>query len=175
MKAGLVLFVWGGATALGSFAWCAFAADKPKTTEPASDEPAKAKVAKTNYDAPTFVYLGESRPVLVRLHVEVGGKSIDAAWNQFMESLFKYLDVNGDGVLTKDEVERIPTPEMLMNGGLLAVGRGGFGGRVVAPSLEVLDTNKDGKVSLEELKHYYRQNGGGPFHIQLGQAPASQY
>jgi Ca2+-binding EF-hand superfamily protein len=42
---------------------------------------------------------------------------------------------------------------------------GGGGG----PTLAALDTNKDGKVSKEELAAYYRKNGGMPFQFNFSQ------
>jgi Ca2+-binding EF-hand superfamily protein len=47
------------------------------------------------------------------------------------------------------------------------------GGSVVGdfntPSLDLMDANKDGKVSPEEFRDYYRHNGGPPFQVQFGQ------
>src|SRR5438876_1230432 len=50
-----------------------------------------------------LVFLGETRPVLMRLHIRIDGKPIQAAWDDFMKSLFDHLDVNHDGVLSKEE------------------------------------------------------------------------
>src|SRR5262249_13200561 len=69
-------------------------------------------------EAQDFVFLGESRPVLVRLHVRMDGKSLEAAWNDFMKDVFAYLDVDGDGVLSKAEAERAPSVDLLRGGAL---------------------------------------------------------
>ncbi|HEV3256796.1 MAG TPA: EF-hand domain-containing protein, partial [Gemmataceae bacterium] len=51
-------------------------------------------------------------------------------------------------------------PAVLFNGG------GFFGNVVQPPSMGALDTDRDGKVSKEELMAYYRKNGGAPFQVQ---------
>jgi Ca2+-binding EF-hand superfamily protein len=120
-------------------------------------------------DVQEFVFLAESRPVLVRLHVRVDGKSLQVGWDDCMKYLFNYLDVNGDGVLNKQEAERAPSVDQLRGGGLgggVFAGRGGRGAG--GPTMEALDTDKDGKVTLAELSAYYRKNGFAPFQFQLG-------
>ena len=113
-----------------------------------------------------FVFLAEARPVLVRLHVRVDGKPLSAAWDDFMKHLFAYLDVNGDGVLSKQEVERAPAPNQLVNF------YGGLGRRIPSSVLkmEALDSDKDGKVSLAELSAHYRKDFQ-PFQFQLDMKP----
>src|SRR5262249_34696995 len=69
-------------------------------------------------DAQDFVFLAEARPVLVRLHVRVDGKPLRATWDEFMKYLFNYLDTNRDGVLSKEEAERAPSPQQILTGGL---------------------------------------------------------
>jgi Ca2+-binding EF-hand superfamily protein len=119
---------------------------------------------KTNDDVQDFVFLAEARPLLVRLHVRVDGKPLSAAWDDFMKYLFAYLDVNGDGVLSKQEAERAP---QLGNRG------GGLGAFIEAatPNLKDLDGDKDGKVTLAELSAAYRKKGFQPFQFQLDMSP----
>ena len=45
-------------------------------------------------DVQDFVFLGEARPVLVRLHVRLDGKSVQAQWDDFMSHLFAQLDID---------------------------------------------------------------------------------
>jgi Ca2+-binding EF-hand superfamily protein len=67
-------------------------------------------------DVQDLVFLGEARPVLIRLHVRLDGKTIQQAWDDYVKHLFAYLDVNGDGVLDADEAERVPSIEQIQAG-----------------------------------------------------------
>jgi Ca2+-binding EF-hand superfamily protein len=137
------------------------------TAVAADRTPAGKTAAKDTAD---FVFFGEKRPVLIRLHLLIGGKPYLAAWNEFIDSVFASADKNKDGVLDRDEVERLPPPQVLFSGAgpRYVVANGGNG--VPTPSLALLDTNKDGKVSKEELAAYYRKNGGSPFQFNIGQS-----
>jgi Ca2+-binding EF-hand superfamily protein len=109
-----------------------------------------------------IVFLGDDRPVLIRLHLRVGGRPFRHAWERYMHDLFAYLDVDGDGVLNAREAKHVPNAQQLLQSM-----QGGFfnpapGRSAVAP-LRELDTNKDGKVTVEELMSYYRRSGAGPF------------
>ena len=124
-------------------------------------------------DVQDFVFLGEARPVLVRLHVRIDGKPLQAAWDDFMKYLFDYLDVDGDGVLSKDEAERAPTAGRRFGGSIgggSAAAAAAVGAARRAPTMEDLDTDKDGKVTCAELAAYYRKNGFVPFQLQLDAA-----
>jgi Ca2+-binding EF-hand superfamily protein len=141
----------------------ALAADPP---QPRSEAPAAD-------DVQDFVFLGEARPVLVRLHVRIDGRSLQAAWDDCLDYLFRYLDVNRDGTLSKDEIERAPTVAQLTGGGL----PGNFGGggdrggprrAPTGPTMDAVDTDHDGKVSRAELAAYYRKNGFVPFQFNFG-------
>src|SRR5687767_11375051 len=106
-------------------------------------------------DVQDFVFLAEARPVLVRLHVRMDGKPIETAWHDLMKYLFDYVDVNKDGVLSKDEVDRAPTVNQV-TGGILGrgFGGGGRGPRGAAPeglSLADFDSDGDGKVTVAEF------------------------
>jgi Ca2+-binding EF-hand superfamily protein len=114
-------------------------------------------------DAQDFVYFGDSRPVLVRMHLHIDGKSYQAAWDAYLKELFKFLDINGDGYLNKEEADRVPWPQLLFDSNTLFQG-------FTPPGLANLDTNKDGKVSLDELAAYYRRGGVSAFGYQFGQA-----
>ena len=45
-----------------------------------------------------YVFLGSDRPVLLRLHVRIGEKPYDSAWNDWMDRMFAWFDFNSDGV-----------------------------------------------------------------------------
>jgi Ca2+-binding EF-hand superfamily protein len=141
-----------------------------------ADKPPKAD---SQGDIQDVVFLAEARPLLIRLHVRLDGKPVSAAWDDFIKYLFAYLDVNGDGFLDKDEVERVPSAAQVSSGGLARAlgGRGRGRGRPVGgaggPTLEALDADKDGKVTLAELAACYRKNGLAPFHVQTAAAQSN--
>jgi Ca2+-binding EF-hand superfamily protein len=118
--------------------------------------PVKGPLAPTpaDRDAQDLVFLGDQRPLLVRLHIRVDGQPFPEAWDRFIQKLFDYYDVNGDGVLTKKETEHIlrgPSMLSVFGGGLNIYNfQAGF-----ARANEI-DTNKDGKITREEFAAYYR-------------------
>lgn len=108
------------------------------------------------------VFLGETRPLVLRLHVQVEGKGFRTAWDDFARKLYDYLDRDGDGTLSKDEAERGSVLQMIQNGF-----NGGFD-----PNARLnLDTGPaDGKVSMAELMKFLKASFG-PFQIRPGQPP----
>lgn len=120
-------------------------------------------------DGHEFVLLTEARPVLVSVHAQLDGKPVRVAWDDFVRYIFAYLDVDGDGMLSQAEVERAPTLEQILTGGLgRAFGFPAMGKGKAAPpaTLADLDTDKDGRVSLAELGAYYRNSGFLPVQVQ---------
>ena len=132
--------------------------------------PVENKPRETNVQE--VVFLAEARPLLIRLDVRLDGKPVRAAWDDFINYLFAYLDVNGDGVLDRDEVERVPSAAQVRSGGLAI--RGGGRRRPArstgGPTLDTLDTDRDGKVTRAELAAYYRKNGLAPFQVRTASA-----
>jgi Ca2+-binding EF-hand superfamily protein len=115
-------------------------------------------------DVQDFVFLTDARPVLVRVHLYVDGKSIRSHWDSFVTGLFQELDTNRDGFLSKEEAERVPSVENVQNGNPIQAlaGVGGASG----PKFEDLDADKDGRVTRDEFAAYYRKQGFVPFQFQ---------
>src|SRR5262245_5218339 len=128
---------------------------------------AKAKAEATS-DVQDFVLFSDARPILVRLHIRVGDQPFSAVWNAFMQHLFNYLDINGDGHLDQDELERVPSAELVLGRGLDGI----YFHQVerVRPSVP-LPRNKEGKVTALELSAYYRGHGIAPFQLRIGATP----
>jgi Ca2+-binding EF-hand superfamily protein len=137
----------------------ATAADRPNQAASAPAAPGE--------DFQDLLYLGDTRPALFRLHVQIDDKPATARWDEYLRRLFQFLDRNGDGVLSKEEAGRTPSAQVLMS---LLQGRITDIGLTKTARLEELDTNpKDGQVSFAELRDYYRRAGAGPIQVQSRQ------
>jgi Ca2+-binding EF-hand superfamily protein len=135
--------------------WLVLAGDPPAPP----DAPAPAVASS---DAQDLVFLGDSRPVYIRLHIQVDGKPLSVAWDEFITSLFKYLDVDGNGVLSQAELDRAPKPAFFTQ--LL---RGNYSNPNIPkdrPAMEVSVALVGGKVTRDGLANYYRISGVEPFY-----------
>jgi Ca2+-binding EF-hand superfamily protein len=112
-------------------------------------------------DVQDIVYFAENRPALLRLHIMVDGKPFRNQWEAFIDQVFRYLDVDGDGVLNEREAGRVPPAAVLFGGNNFA----GFGPVAAQPDFKTLDRDGDGKVSRDELARYYMDNGVLPFQV----------
>jgi len=100
--------------------------------------------------------------LLERCDKDEDGKVTREEW-QGPEQIFGQMDRDRDGVVTKEEFQA----RMQARGGF-GMGRGGPGGRDApadasqkldaANLLRLLDANKDGSVSKEELEKFFRKN-----------------
>src|SRR5207237_814891 len=63
--------------------------------------------------AQDILFLGDSRPVLLRLHVHVEGRPVQDIWEAYLQNLFADLDTDGNGVLSPAEAARVPSLEFL--------------------------------------------------------------
>jgi Ca2+-binding EF-hand superfamily protein len=120
-------------------------ADRPKMDE--------------QYDA---VFFSESRPVLMRLHVQIDGKPLGKVWNALIDDLFRKLDANKDGVLDGTELAGIPAPQDVFGSSQ------GLPARFQPPDATksgTADANGDGKVTRDELAAFYRRHGGNPLSL----------
>jgi Ca2+-binding EF-hand superfamily protein len=133
------------------------------------DEDVLAPVASD--DVQDVLFLGDERPLFVRLHIKVGGQGFRTVWSDFIGQLHRYLDGDGDGVVTIEEAQRGNWPQMVQRTliGLAPPPPGRNAGPVTA----LIDADpKDGKVSLGELSRYVRTNMGYD-EIGIQQGPAA--
>jgi Ca2+-binding EF-hand superfamily protein len=118
-------------------------------------------------DVQDLIFLGDDRPYRIRLHLRVDGRPFQAVRHDFFRAQFEFFDRDGDGVLSRDEARRVPSPQQLQQAQF-----GGFVGRAGAAAagndLKQLDADSDGVASLGEFVSYYRRFAGGAFRAQAG-------
>jgi Ca2+-binding EF-hand superfamily protein len=119
-------------------------------------------------DMQDIVYFGPTRPVLIRIYTQIDGKPFETPWYEYLAALFGFLDRNGDGVLNENEAALAPTPQQLLQ---LMGGNLSLTPRADEFNFKDLDTNKDGKVTFQELADSYRRNGAGPVQVAGGAGP----
>jgi Ca2+-binding EF-hand superfamily protein len=132
-------------------------------------EPTKAPT-QPGKPALEFVLLGDDRIARIEVHVERDGKPIAATWDETFARLLTYFDSNGDGILDAKEVAELPSPISLRH----AMGSGFTPPVGSAPAFADLDADKDGKVTLDELSHYYRRTGLGGVMVGFGKLPSTE-
>ncbi len=98
-----------------------------------------------------LVILGETRPILLRLRVMVGGRAFRPAWADSIRARFHQVDRDGDGKLNAAEAEA---------GGLGPLLGAKGGGPAVAPGL-----SKDLSLAIEGLVEALRE-GSGPLQVR---------
>ena len=49
------------------------------------------------------IYFHSAYPVFLRLHIQVDNASFDAMWLKYVESVFRQIDTDDDGRLSRDE------------------------------------------------------------------------
>ncbi len=109
-------------------------------------------------NARNIVFLGEERPVFLRLRVTTGDRSFDAGWSESIRSIHDCLDLDGDGKLTLKEAD---------TNALAALVRLAAGAAATLPRGELDNQPKDGVVSTDELAEFLRPVLG-PFRVQVG-------
>jgi Ca2+-binding EF-hand superfamily protein len=128
------------------------AAEPSKPAKPDKADPAKA--------VQDLVFLGEQRPMLLRLHIQINGKPFLQAWEDYIAQIFQMLDKDKDGVLSKSEMAGLPDPATIFNSGFFGINRPRNGQPQNLPE----------KMKLADLADYYRSRGGAPFQLQGGNA-----
>ncbi len=113
---------------------------------------AGAEPEKQADDLQTIVLFTDTRPVLIHIHVRVDGRPLHAAWDQLTRKVFESLDLNKDGILSRGELKKLPPPQVLVGADF---------------DFEALDEG----ATLDQLRDYYRRNGGEPFQVITTSSP----
>jgi Ca2+-binding EF-hand superfamily protein len=121
-------------------------------------------------DAQDLVLFLDSHPCLIRLHVQINGKSFRRNWDETIGNLFRYLDANGDGVLGQKEAALAPSRTQwvqLMTGATVEPDS--------APEFEELAGSSSGNtIRQEPFVRYYSNSGGGALQVEWGWRPPAQ-
>jgi Ca2+-binding EF-hand superfamily protein len=135
-------------------------------TTPADPPPRPADPGGAD-DVLDVLYLADARPYVFRLHILIDGQPYTARWAERVLKVFAFLDRDGDGVLTKEEVALAPSPHQMaqMFHGVPYTTTAFNDGSLFAE----MDTDGDRKVTQAEFLNYYRRGEGGP--AQLVGAP----
>ncbi len=101
-----------------------------------------------------LLFLGDSRPVLLRLDVQVGGRPFRDVWAEYLQKLFADLDRDGNASLSPTEAERVPSPDFLQ-----ALFQGELHAETATRMVPfaVLDADHDDRVTAQELGAFYRR------------------
>ncbi len=147
---------------LAGAAFAAVPVEKPAT----GSEPLRAVPG----DAQDLVLFLDTRPYLIRLHLQVQGRSFQKSWDETANHLFRYLDVDGDSVLSKKEAALAPslTQWVQLMGGTLVEPD-------AAPDFALLSGGPtQTKVTREHFLRYYRSSGAGALQVEWGWRPPAQ-
>lgn len=113
-----------------------------------------AEETSSSNDHQRVMILAPGRPILVEIHINLEGKPFRDNWDQFARDLFKLVDKNNDGQLSKLERKSIPDPSALFNS-------------VLNPAdPEMKDPSaKEKPFRLQQLREQFLQRGAGPLQI----------
>ena len=136
-----------GLALLGAVPWLT-AADPPRNPDPGGSD-----------DVADLLFLTEGRPYVFRLHLFIDGKPYSVLWAEQVLKVFNYLDRDGDGVLSKEEVGLAPAASQLaqMFRGVPYATVAFNDGSLFAE----MDADRDGKVTPAEFLAYYRRTAAG--------------
>ncbi len=117
-------------------------------------------------DAHDLVVLHPSRPYRIRLHLRVGDRPFHARWNGQVADLFRYLDADGNGVLSKAEAALAPSREQWQQ---LTSGSTPLDPDA-APNFSELARGKP-TATQADLQAYYATSQAGPLQMRWGAQP----
>ena len=115
--------------------------------------PAADKPAVPTADAQDILYFSPNGPVRPRFQLQFSGKPVSARWNDFVGALMKHFDRDGDGKLDEKELAALSTLP-LRDASNVEIEDGIATQRRAPINLADLDTDKDGKISRDELAAY---------------------
>jgi Ca2+-binding EF-hand superfamily protein len=117
-------------------------------------------------DAHDLVVLHPSRPYRIRLHLRVGGAPYYIDWNRQVAHLFRFLDADGNGVLSKAEVALAPSREQWqqLTSGVTRLDPD------AAPDFTELARGKS-TATKADLQDYYASSHAGPLQMRWGARP----
>lgn len=108
---------------------------------------------------PTYqdlLFLGDGRPTVIRLYLEVDGQPFESVWRDYARRLFTLADRDGDGRLSADEWQSPAESDDPLRGELLSV--------LSLPGLAQADLRPpDGALSFDEFAAFVSRDWGGPF------------
>jgi Ca2+-binding EF-hand superfamily protein len=117
-------------------------------------------------DEQDLIVLHPARPYHLRLHLQVDGHSFRRGWEEVARQLFRYLDTDGDGVLSEAEAGRAPsaTQWAQLLQGIVAIDPD------PAPEPEDLRGGAAGPITPARFAAYYHRQAGGPLRAEWGPA-----
>jgi Ca2+-binding EF-hand superfamily protein len=104
-------------------------------------------------------------PAPVELQIELDGKPYSLAWERYLDLLFRDLDTDGDGMLSRTEAARAPSAAFIatfLHGALNL-----DAAQAVAP-FDQLDVSRTSKVSHADFTDYYQRTGLNRMRLTTG-------
>jgi Ca2+-binding EF-hand superfamily protein len=142
----------------------------------AQSQPANPGAGKTGAGGASsghdLIFFSNLRPLVLRFTVEVDGKSLTALRNDYVKRWFDYLDRDNNGTLDNEEARFVPRSQFLqqmVQGGAVFASTGSWA------SMNEVDTNSDGQVSLGELIQHFERSGFGALQQAPGAGNAFQF
>jgi Ca2+-binding EF-hand superfamily protein len=112
-----------------------------------------------------LVFLGESKPVLLRFQFEVEGVPVQTVWNDYLRKWFDFLDQDSNGILSDQEVRGAPKAQFLFQ--LLRQGNF-FPNTTTSLTPGDLGKKPNEEIHLADFTAYYQRSGLNP--VQFSQA-----